>query len=186
MTRRRNGDKVDGWLILDKPAGLSSAAAVTAVRRLFNAAKAGHGGTLDPLASGVLPVAFGEATKTVGFAMAGTKTYRFSVRWGEQRTTDDAEGAVVATSEVRPDAAAITAALPRFTGDIEQVPPDYSAIKVDGRRAYARARQGEALNLAPRRVRIDRLSLVAVPDPGSAQLEAVCGKGTYIRSLARD
>jgi tRNA pseudouridine55 synthase len=186
MTRRRKGDKVDGWLILDKPAGLSSAAAVTAVRRLFNAAKAGHGGTLDPLASGVLPVAFGEATKTVAFAMAGTKTYRFAVRWGERRSTDDAEGAVLAVSDVRPDAAAIGAVLPRFTGDIEQIPPDFSAVKVDGRRAYARARRGEALNLAPRRVRIDRLSLVAVPEPGLAQFEAVCGKGTYIRSLARD
>jgi len=186
MTRRRNGDKVDGWLVLDKPVGLSSAAAVTAVRRLFNAAKAGHGGTLDPLASGVLPIALGEATKTVGYAMAGTKTYRFTVRWGERRTTDDAEGTVVATSAVRPSEPEIAAALPRFTGDINQVPPDFSAVKVEGRRAYARARQGEALALAPRRVRIDRLSLVGMPDPDHARLEAVCGKGTYIRSLARD
>ncbi|MBV8538058.1 MAG: tRNA pseudouridine(55) synthase TruB [Alphaproteobacteria bacterium] len=186
MSRRRKGDKVDGWLVLDKPLGLSSAAAVTAVRRLFNAAKAGHGGTLDPLATGVLPIALGEATKTVGFAMAGTKTYRFTVRWGERRTTDDAEGGVIATSDVRPTAADIEAELPRFIGEIEQVPPDFSAIKVEGRRAYARARQGEALALAPRVVRIDRLSLLAVPDSDHAELETVCGKGTYIRSLARD
>jgi tRNA pseudouridine55 synthase len=186
MTRRRKGDKVDGWLILDKPAGLSSSAAVTAVRRLFNAAKAGHGGTLDPLATGVLPIALGEATKTVGFAMAGVKVYRFAIRWGERRATDDAEGAVLATSDVRPTAAAIAAMLPRFTGDIDQVPPDYSAVKVAGRRAYARARRGETLDLAPRRVRIDRLELVATPDPEHAIFAAVCGKGTYIRSLARD
>jgi len=186
MSRRRKGDKVDGWVVLDKPVGLSSAAAVTAVRRLFNAAKAGHGGTLDPLATGVLPIALGEATKTVGFAMAGTKTYRFAVRWGERRTTDDAEGAVVATSDIRPTSSAIETALQRFTGEIEQVPPDFSAIKVEGRRAYARAREGEALALAPRRVRIDRLSLLDVSDPACARFEAVCGKGTYIRSLARD
>src|SRR5215469_15893676 len=186
MSRRRKGDKVDGWLVLDKPVGLSSAAAVTAVRRLFNAAKAGHGGTLDPLASGVLPIALGEATKTVGFAMAGTKTYRFTVRWGERRTTDDAEGTVMATSAARPAAAEIEAALQRFIGEIEQVPPDFSAIKVEGRRAYARARAGETLALAPRRVRIDRLSLLDRPDADHARLETVCGKGTYIRSLARD
>ncbi len=186
MTRRRNGDKVDGWLVLDKPVGLSSAAAVTAVRRLFNAAKAGHGGTLDPLASGVLPIALGEATKTVSFAMAGTKVYRFTIRWGEQRATDDAEGAVLATSAVRPAEAAVAAALPSFTGEIEQVPPDYSAVKVEGRRAYARARGGEALTLAPRRVRIDRLDVIAIPDADHATFEVACGKGTYIRSIARD
>jgi tRNA pseudouridine55 synthase len=186
MTRRRKGDKVDGWLVVDKPVGLSSAAAVTAVRRAFNAAKAGHGGTLDPLASGVLPIALGEATKTVAYAMAGTKVYGVTVRWGERRATDDAEGEILATSAVRPTAAALAAALTRFTGEIEQIPPDYSAIKVDGQRAYARARAGEALTLAPRRVQIDRLTVVAMPDADHAMLEVVCGKGTYIRSLARD
>ncbi len=186
MARRRKGDKVDGWLVLDKPVGLSSAAAVAAVRRVFNAAKIGHGGTLDPLATGVLPIALGEATKTVSFAMEGTKTYRFTVRWGERRATDDAEGEVVATSDNRPDEAAIRAALPRFLGDIEQVPPVYSALKLAGRPAYARARAGEAVVLAPRRVRIDRLELEALPDRDHAVFTVTCGKGTYIRSLARD
>jgi tRNA pseudouridine55 synthase len=186
MSRRRKGDKVDGWLVLDKPAGLSSAGAVAAARRIFNAAKVGHGGTLDPLATGVLPIAFGEATKTVSYAMDGAKTYRFTVRWGEARTTGDAEGEVVETSTVRPDAAAIAGVLSRFVGEIEQVPPVYSALKVGGRPAYARARAGEAVELAARRVRIDRLELEATPDPDHATLRVECGKGTYIRSLAKD
>ena len=135
MARTRKGDKVDGWLVLDKPAGLSSAAAVAAVRRIYNPLKIGHGGTLDPLATGVLPIALGEATKTVAYAMAGAKTYRFTVRWGERRTTDDAEGDVLAASPHRPAADEIRAALQRFVGDIDQVPPVYSALKLGGRRA---------------------------------------------------
>src|SRR5450432_2230237 len=144
MGRSRGGTPVHGWLVLDKPFGMSSSRAVGAVRRLFDAAKAGHGGTLDPLATGILPIALGEATKTVAWAMAGRKTYRFCLRWGEARSTDDAEGAVTATSEVRPDAAAITAALSGFTGTILQTPPAYSAIKLGGRRAYKLARAGAA------------------------------------------
>jgi len=186
MARRRKGHKVDGWLVLDKPAGLSSAAAVAAVRRVFNAAKIGHGGTLDPLATGVLPIALGEATKTVAYAMDGAKIYRFVVRWGEQRATDDSEGEVVATSAHRPGEAEIRAALSRFVGDIEQVPPVYSALKIDGRPAYARARAGETLTMAARTVRIDRLDLDAVIDADHASFTVACGKGTYIRSLARD
>ena len=165
---------------------MSSAQAVARVRRLLDAEKAGHGGTLDPLATGVLPVALGEATKTVSWAMDGAKTYRFTVRWGEARTTDDAEGDIVATSPVRPDAAAISSALPRFTGEIMQRPPAYSALKVEGERAYDRARAGEAVELEPRPVRIDRLTLVATSDTNHAEFEAVVGKGTYIRALARD
>ncbi len=186
MARTRKGDKVDGWLILDKPAGLSSAGAVAAVKRLFNAAKAGHAGTLDPLATGVLPIALGEATKTVAFVQDGAKAYRFTLRWGEARDTDDAEGAVTATSELRPADAAIRAALPSFVGEIEQLPPAYSALKLQGRPAYARARAGEVVELAPRRVRIDRFELESCPDPERAVFRVECGKGTYIRSLARD
>ncbi|MBI3452160.1 MAG: tRNA pseudouridine(55) synthase TruB [Rhodospirillales bacterium] len=184
--RKPKGDKVDGWLILDKPAGLTSAQAVGRVRRLFNAAKAGHAGTLDPLATGVLPIALGEATKTMPYMVEGTKTYRFTVAWGERRTTDDAEGAVTETSAVRPDTAQIEAALPGFRGDIAQVPPVYSAIKLAGRPAYARARAGEAVTLAPRTIRIDRLALVNIPDRNHAEFIAECGKGTYIRGLTRD
>ncbi|MBM3537928.1 MAG: tRNA pseudouridine(55) synthase TruB [Alphaproteobacteria bacterium] len=186
MARTRKGDKVDGWLILDKPAGLSSAGAVAAIKRLFNAAKVGHAGTLDPLATGVLPIALGEATKTVSFVQDGAKAYRFTLRWGEARDTDDAEGAVIATSETRPDETAIRAALPSFTGEIEQRPPAYSALKRDGKPAYARARAGEAVDLAPRRVRIDGFELESQPDRDSAVFQVRCGKGTYIRSLARD
>jgi tRNA pseudouridine55 synthase len=186
MARTRKGDKVDGWLILDKPAGLSSAGAVAAVKRLFNAAKAGHAGTLDPLATGVLPIALGEATKTVSFVQDGAKAYRFTLRWGESRTTDDTEGEVVATSDIRPDEAAIRAALPAFTGEIEQRPPAYSALKQEGRPAYARARAGEVVELASRRVRIDGFELESRPDRDHAVFRVDCGKGTYIRSLARD
>lgn len=182
----RKGDPVDGWLVLDKPVGLSSAGAVAAVKRAFNAAKAGHAGTLDPLASGVLPIALGEATKTVSLIQDGAKTYRFTLRWGEARSTDDREGEVIATSDLRPDEAAIRAALPRFTGEIEQIPPAYSAIKRDGRPAYARARAGETVELAPRRVTIARLELETLPDGDHAVIRVECGKGTYIRSLARD
>jgi len=182
----RKGERVDGWVALDKPPGLSSAGAVAAVRRAFDAAKAGHAGTLDPLATGVLVVALGEATKLVPCVMDSPKRYRFTVRWGEQRATDDAEGAVVATSAHRPDAAAIAAALPRFVGTIVQTPPAYSAIKIDGARAYALARAGEAVEMAPRQVVVSQFVLEAIEDTDHATFVVDCGKGTYVRSLARD
>jgi len=176
----------DGWIILDKPAGLSSAQAVGRVRRLYGKIKAGHGGTLDPLATGVLPIALGEATKTVAYVMDGQKSYRFSVRFGEARTTDDAEGEVTETSDIRPSDEAIRQALPGFIGPIDQVPPAFSALKVAGQRAYALARAGRAPDLAPRRVEIHQLALVERPDQDHAILEMDCGKGTYVRSVARD
>jgi tRNA pseudouridine55 synthase len=172
--------------VLDKPLGLGSTPALARVRRLFDAAKAGHAGTLDPLATGVLPIALGEATKTLPFVVDGAKEYVFTVRWGVATTTDDAEGAVVATSDARPDPETVRAALSRFEGEISQVPPAYSAIWIDGERAYDRARAGEEVVLAPRRVQVDRLALEAVPDPDHAVLRVACGKGTYVRSLARD
>jgi len=184
--RRRRGRPIHGWLIIDKPAGMTSSAVVGRVRRLIDAAKAGHGGTLDPLATGILPIALGEATKTVAYVMDGTKAYRFTVRWGEARTTDDAEGAVIETSPVRPAAGDIEAVLDRFIGEIEQVPPAYSAIKVDGKRAYALARADKPVVLAPRRVRIDHMALAGIPDAEHAEFEVRSGKGAYMRSLARD
>ena len=186
MARRARGRPVHGWLVLDKPAGVSSAAAVAKAKWALDAAKAGHAGTLDPAATGLLAIAFGEATKTVPFVADARKAYRFTVRWGAATATDDAEGAVVATSALRPDAQAIRAALPEFTGEIMQVPPQVSAVKVDGERAYARARAGEALDLAARPLTVERLELVAVPDADSASFELVCGKGGYVRSIARD
>jgi tRNA pseudouridine55 synthase len=186
MARKRRGQPIHGWLVLDKPLGMSSSQAVGAVRRLMDAAKAGHGGTLDPLATGVLPIALGEATKTVAWAMAGRKTYRFTVRWGEARDTDDTEGKVTATSAMRPSRAAIEAALPGFVGTMSQRPPAYSALKVAGERAYDLAREGAAVTLAPRLVDIHGLRLLAVGDDDHAEFEAVVGKGTYIRALARD
>ena len=177
---------LNGWLVVDKPQGITSAQAVARVKRLTGAAKAGHAGTLDPLATGVLPIALGEATKTVSYVMDGAKTYRFTVRWGEARATDDAEGAVTETHPGRPAADAVHAVLPRFRGQVEQVPPIYSAIKVDGRRAYEMARADEAVVLAPRMVTIRRFDLIAMPDPDHAVFEVECGKGTYMRSLARD
>ena len=174
-----------GWIVLDKPEGLSSAAAVGRVRRLFVASKAGHGGTLDPLATGLLPIALGEATKTVDAVMAGDKTYRFAVAWGVETSTGDREGEVTETSAVRPDRLAIAAVLDRFTGLIEQTPPAYSAIKVGGRPAYALARAGEAVTLAPRRVTVKALSLCSL-ESATATFEVRCGKGLYVRSLARD
>jgi tRNA pseudouridine55 synthase len=177
---------VSGWLVLDKPEGVTATRATGTVRRIFDAQKAGHAGTLDPLASGVLPVALGEATKTVPYAMEGRKTYQFTAAWGEARDTDDREGRVVATSPVRPDAAAIAAVLSRFTGDIAQRPPAYSAIKVEGERAYALARAGEEVTLSSRRVVVHTLELLGVPGPDAADFCAVCGKGVYIRSLVRD
>ena len=183
---RKKGQKIDGWVVLDKPVGLGSTQAVGRVRRLFGAQKAGHGGTLDPLASGVLPIALGEATKTVPFVMDGRKEYRFTLRFGEARSTEDSEGEVTATSAVRPSDEAIRAVLDRFRGEIEQRPPAYSALKVDGKRAYDLARAGERVELAPRKVWIGRLELLARPDVDHADFGVACGKGTYIRSLGRD
>ena len=183
---RRDKRDVHGWIVLDKPIGMTSTQAVAVVKRLFSAKRAGHAGTLDPLASGGLPIALGEATKTVPFVMDGRKRYRFMVRWGEERDTDDTEGRVVRTSEVRPTADAIRALLPQFTGLIEQTPPRYSAIKVQGERAYDLARDGEIVELAPRPVEIHQLTLVEQMDKDLSVFVAECGKGTYVRALARD
>ncbi len=183
---KRDKRDVHGWVVLDKPVGMTSTHAVSVVKRLFSAKRAGHAGTLDPLATGALPIALGEATKTVPFVMDGRKLYRFTVRWGEERDTDDAEGRVIASSDQRPTAEAIRALLPSYTGTIQQVPPRYSAIKIEGERAYDLARDGETVELEPRPVEIGRLELTQVPDPDHAVLEAECGKGTYVRSLARD
>ncbi|MGA8615787.1 MAG: tRNA pseudouridine(55) synthase TruB [Xanthobacteraceae bacterium] len=186
QTKKPKKRDVHGWLVLDKPVGMTSTHAVSVIKRLFQAKRVGHAGTLDPLASGCLPIALGEATKTVPFVVDSRKNYLFTIRWGEERDTDDAEGRVVATSELRPDAAAIRAHLPRFTGTIEQVPPRFSAVKIEGERAYDLARDGETVELKPRAVEIHRLELREIPDPDHATLEAECGKGTYVRSLARD
>ena len=186
MAKRKKGNVVNGWLILDKPIGMTSTQAVGAVRRAYNAQKAGHAGTLDPLASGILPIALGEATKTVPFAVDGEKIYRFAVRWGAETTTDDTEGPTTATSELRPSREAIEALLPSFTGEILQVPPQFSAIKVDGARAYDLARGGEVVDLAARPVFIDTLKIEAMPDADTTVFVAECGRGTYVRSIARD
>jgi len=186
MARRRKGQAVNGWLVLDKPEGLTSTKAVGRVRWLYDAVKAGHAGTLDPLATGILPIAFGEATKTVPFAVDGAKAYRFTVRFGAETDTDDAEGKVIGTSDRRPTSEEIEAALPQFTGEISQVPPRYSALKVEGVRAYDLARDEEDFELAPRSVTIDRLELLEHPEPDHCVLETECGKGTYVRALARD
>ncbi|MFN4281819.1 MAG: tRNA pseudouridine(55) synthase TruB [Alphaproteobacteria bacterium] len=176
---------VSGWLVVDKPLGLSSFQVVAKVRRALGTRRVGHGGTLDPLASGILPIAVGEATKTVSYAMDGRKTYRFAVAWGTSRNTDDAEGEATGESPVRPDAAAIRAALPAFVGEISQVPPAFSAIKVGGERSYKLARAGAAVELAARMVTVTRLELLeALPD--MARFEVDCGKGLYVRSLGRD
>ena len=177
---------VHGWLVLDKPVGMTSTHAVSVVKRLFQAKRAGHAGTLDPLASGLLPIALGEATKTVPFVMDGRKQYRFTVRWGEERDTDDAEGRVVERSDARPSPADVRALLANFVGTIAQVPPRFSAIKVDGERAYDLAREGAAVALESRLVEIHSLDLVETPDPDHTVLAAECGKGTYVRALARD
>ncbi len=186
VARKRRGRPIHGWLVIDKAAGMTSACAVAQVLRITGAQKAGHGGTLDPMATGVLPVAMGEATKTVANVVGSHKTYRFTVRWGEARDTDDADGAVIATSDARPLADAIGATLGEFTGVIEQVPPVYAAIKVKGERAYALARQGRPVALPPREVVVERLELIDVPDADHAAFEMRCGKGTYVRALARD
>ncbi|MCP5366313.1 MAG: tRNA pseudouridine(55) synthase TruB [Hyphomicrobiales bacterium] len=186
MGRRRKGRPIHGWLIVDKPAGMSSNAVVGAVRRATGAAKVGHGGTLDPLATGVLPVALGEATKTVAYVMDGTKVYHFTIRWGEARSTDDAEGEVTETSPVRPGAAEVRARLADFIGEIVQVPPAYSAVKVDGQRAYKLARADKPVDLAPRRIVIHDFTLLDMPDADHALFQVVSGKGAYMRALARD
>ena len=182
---RRHRVDVNGWIVLDKPVGMTSTHSVSAVRRIFNAKKAGHAGTLDPLASGILPLAFGEATKTVPYVVDGEKAYTFTVKWGVETDTDDSEGRAVGTSEGRPTIAEIEAALPLFMGTVMQVPPRYSAIKVDGERAYDLARDGEAVELKARPVEIEALRLVA-HDDATATFEAECGKGTYVRAIARD
>jgi tRNA pseudouridine55 synthase len=184
--KKRDKRDVHGWVVLDKPVSITSTHAVSMVKRLFSAKRCGHAGTLDPLASGALPIALGEATKTVPFVMDGRKLYRFTIRWGEERDTDDAEGRVVSTSKERPSPEAVRALLPSYTGLIQQIPPRYSAIKIEGERAYDLARDGEQVELAARPVEIGRLELVNVPDRDHAVLEAECGKGTYVRSLARD
>jgi tRNA pseudouridine55 synthase len=186
MARRKKGNPVHGWLILDKPYEMTSTQAVGAIKRLFDAQKAGHAGTLDPLATGILPIALGEATKTVSFAVDGEKEYRFKVRWGAETTTDDAEGPVSTSSDKRPTLADIEALLPQFTGEIQQVPPQFSAIKVDGNRAYDLARDGEIVPLEARTVVIDRLIVTDMPDDDTTVFEARCGKGTYVRAIARD
>ncbi len=183
---RRKGIALHGWLNIDKPLGITSTQVVAAVKRLTGAQKVGHGGTLDPLASGILPIALGEATKTVGYVMDGRKAYGFTVRWGQATSTDDAEGPVTESRDLRPDTAAILAALPTFIGDITQVPPRYSAIKVDGERAYDLARDGEMVELAARTVRVFNLTLLDQPDADQARFVVECGKGTYVRALARD
>ena len=186
MARRKKGNPINGWLILDKPKGMTSTQAVGKIRWLFNARKAGHAGTLDPLATGILPIALGEATKTVSYAVDGAKSYRFTVRWGVETDTDDTEGAVIMTSDNRPDRAAIQTILPEFTGQIMQRPPAFSAIKVDGERAYDLAREGHDVELTQRPVTINRLAIADQPDNDHTVFEADCGKGTYVRSLARD
>lgn len=186
MARNKKGRPVNGWLILDKPKGMTSTAAVGRARWLLNAKKAGHAGTLDPLATGLLAIAFGEATKAIPYVTDAMKAYRFTVRWGEARNTDDTEGKIAAVSDTRPSAAQIEAELPRFVGDIMQVPPAFSAVKIDGERAYARARDGEEVTLSARPLFVEELSLVEMPDPDHATLEMICGKGGYVRAIARD
>jgi tRNA pseudouridine55 synthase len=186
MARGKRGRPVHGWLIVDKPAGVTSAAVVAKAKWALGAAKVGHAGTLDPAATGLLALAFGEATKTVPFVTDDHKAYRFTVRWGSATATDDAEGAAIATSDTRPGRPEIEAALPEFTGEITQVPPQVSAVKVEGSRAYDLARAGEALELAARPLTVARLELVDLPDRDTAIFEMECGKGGYVRSIARD
>jgi len=183
---KREKRDINGWVVLDKPLGMTSTTAVAAVRRIFKAKKAGHAGTLDPLATGVLPIALGEATKTVPFVQDGQKIYRFTVRFGIETDTDDAEGKETARSEKRPTREEIEKLLPSFTGAISQTPPQFSALKVGGKRAYDLARDGETVELAAREIQIDSFSLIAMRDADHAEFEVECGKGTYVRSLARD
>ncbi|MZR29599.1 tRNA pseudouridine(55) synthase TruB [Sneathiella litorea] len=186
MARKRRGIPIHGWLNIDKEAGLSSAQVVSRIKRITNAQKAGHAGTLDPFATGVLPIALGEATKTVGYIVDDTKQYRFTMRWGEARNTDDIEGEVQEVSEVRPDLIDIKAILPSFMGTIRQRPPAFSAIKIKGERAYKLARAGEDIDMPEREVQVETLKIIEVIDNDHTIFEVTCGKGTYIRSLARD
>jgi tRNA pseudouridine55 synthase len=183
---RRKGSPVHGWLVLDKPQSITSTHALNKVKRLFNADKAGHAGTLDPLATGILPIAFGEATKTIPHVVDSAKEYRFLVRWGVETTTDDAEGDMTQESAYRPLLDAIEAALPAFRGSIMQTPPRFSAIKIEGERAYDLAREGEAFELKSRAVEVMRLEVAGTPSPDATGFEAQCGKGTYVRAIARD
>ncbi|MEK0084933.1 tRNA pseudouridine(55) synthase TruB [Benzoatithermus flavus] len=187
MARRKpTGRPINGWLVIDKAEGMTSTHVVNVVKRLTHAQKVGHGGTLDPLATGILPIAMGEATKTVAYVMDARKAYEFRLRFGEQRDTDDATGEVIAFSEARPTDEAIRATLPRFLGLIQQVPPRFAAVKVQGERAYDIARRGEVVELAAREVRIDELELVGRPDADHADFRMSCGKGAYVRAIARD
>lgn len=186
MARRKKGDPVSGWINLDKPYDFGSTQAVGRVRRLFNAQKAGHAGTLDPLATGILPIALGEATKTVSFLMDADKAYRFTIEWGRSTASFDREGATTATSDVRPTRAQVEAVLPDFVGDIQQVPPAFSAIKVDGERAYDLARAGEQVELKAREVSIYAARVIEAPDADHIEIEVECGKGTYVRAIVRD
>jgi len=186
MARGKKGRAVSGWLVVDKPAGITSTSVVNKVKWAFQAQKAGHAGTLDPAATGVLAVALGEATKTVAHITDALKCYRFMVRLGVSTTTDDAEGEVLETCDTRPTDDAIESALSAFRGQIEQVPPQFSAVKVDGERAYDLAREGEAMELAARPLWVDSLTLLSRPDADHVELEMVCGKGGYVRSIARD
>ncbi|KGB81022.1 MAG: tRNA pseudouridine(55) synthase TruB [Pseudomonadota bacterium] len=186
MGRSRKGRDISGWLVVDKPAGITSSAVVNKVRWAFGAKKAGHAGTLDPDATGVLAIALGEATKTVPYITDALKAYRFTVRLGQATNTDDAEGEVIAESGDRPTDDEIRAALPRFTGDIMQVPPKFSAVKIDGERAYKLARDDEEFEIAARPLYVDSLEMVARPDADHVTLEMVCGKGGYVRAIARD
>jgi tRNA pseudouridine55 synthase len=185
MAKRKRGQPVHGWVVLDKPSGITSTQAVAQVRRIFNAQKAGHAGTLDPLATGILAIALGEATKTVPYVQDAAKIYRFTASWGESRDSDDAEGKITGTSDVRPAGAAIEAMLPRFTGALTQTPPAYSAIKIQGERAYDLARQGEEVVLEPRPVQVYEARLIEA-QADQAVFEILCGKGTYVRSWVRD
>ncbi len=186
MARRKKGRPLNGWLVIDKPLGMTSSAVVNKAKWAFDAQKAGHAGTLDPEATGVLAIAFGEATKTVPYVTDSLKAYRFTLRLGQATNTDDGEGEVIATSDTRPSAEDIRAALPAFTGDIMQVPPQFSAVKVDGERAYKRARDGEDMALKARPLFVESLELIDMPDKDHAVLDMVCGKGGYVRSIARD
>lgn len=187
MARRKPvGRRINGWLVIDKAPSMTSTQVVAVVKRLTQAQKVGHGGTLDPLATGVLPIAMGEATKTVAYVMDSRKSYEFTLRFGEARDTDDSTGAVIAESADRPSAAMIEAALPHFIGLIQQVPPQYAAVKVQGERAYDIARRGETVELAPREIRIDELEMTGRPDADHAEFRMCSGKGAYVRSIARD
>ena len=186
MARRKKGQAISGWINLDKTYDLTSTFAVSRVRRLFDAQKAGHAGTLDPLATGILPIALGEATKTVPFLVDADKAYRFTIAWGRTTATYDREGETIAQSDVRPTPEQVAAVLPRFIGEIDQVPPAYSAIKVDGERAYDLARAGETVELASRKVTVFDARVADVPDPDHITLEVECGKGTYVRAIVRD